>query len=337
VEVTFVDQRSVYDQRYAGSGYEERSAIPVLTAEMEVLNRAVHRAMASLPPERDLLTLLDFGYGTGRVTNDFAHSFVESFGSYRRSLHVVAYDVSAVGLKKAIHSLIKDRNFDEIELPQFDQDAAIGYIAGSVRRISDGLTVTVTFVHGSEGDDSMAMTKLLTRANSGQPFTMTTSWYSGLAHIPTADRRAAFFGALNRLTDPNGELLIAASVLGDLVALQSEWNERLRHGDVGHWPIELPGDVVYETELQQKNFYHVFGTDFGDLLEENRTSPQQAWREAVRFPDPEFQSKAEELENYRKVLEFNLKIRRRAWRTEDYQRVHTAVAIRSGSRLNDPY
>ncbi|BBH70613.1 hypothetical protein ACTI_72980 [Actinoplanes sp. OR16] len=320
-----MSQRAIYDRRYAGTGYDQRSAVPVLTAERNVLRRAADRVLTWLP-ESEPITLLDFACGTGRVTNEFAGTF----HSHRGGLRLVAYDVSAVGLEKAAHSLIKDFGFDVAETLRFDHAAGSGYPAGSMRRISDGITVEVLFVHGSEADDAETAGKILREANLGRAFAVTTSWYSGLAHIPTADRRGSFFTMLNDVTDPRGELLVASSVSGDLVDLQAEWEDRRRRGDIGGWPIEMQGDVVYQTELMQENFCHVFGADLAALLEANREPSQSAWLEAVRMPDPEFSSEREERDNFRRVVAFNETVRHRSWRPEDYREVHTAVAIRSG-------
>ena len=48
----------------------------VLAAEREALCRAVERAAASNPGAQTI-SLFDFGYGTGRVTNEFIESYVK--------------------------------------------------------------------------------------------------------------------------------------------------------------------------------------------------------------------------------------------------------------------
>src|SRR3982750_1225889 len=97
---SMVDQRSIYDLRYTGNGYDERSVVRVLTTESVSLRRAAFRALKSLPGS-GALVLFDFGYGTGRVTNEFALDYSACFGDFGRDLHVIAYDVSSVGLRKA--------------------------------------------------------------------------------------------------------------------------------------------------------------------------------------------------------------------------------------------
>jgi len=324
-------QRAIYDERYAGPGYDGRSAVPVLTAEATVLRQAMRRALESMPAAGPV-TVLDFAFGTGRVTNDLANRFPDEFRSAGRGLRIVAYDVSSVGLAKAAWSLVKQYDFSETDTLGFNAAAESGYIAGAVGRLHEGVTVEVLFVHGSEADDATSVEAIVRKANRGQPFSVTTSWYSGLSHIPTAARRASFFAMLNAVTDPRGELLVAPSVSGDLVELQAEWADRLRRGETGGHPIEQPGDVIYETELSQQNFYHIFGTDLAELLEAHREPGQQTWLEAIRMPGPEFRSAEEELDNHRRVVEFNDQMRHQPWQPEDYCLVHTAVAIRSGHR-----
>jgi hypothetical protein len=322
-----VEQRAIYDERYRGSGYDERSAVRVLTAEERVLHEATVRAAESLPGA-DPLSLLDFGYGTGRISNEFASQFSKKYKRLKRNLRLVAYDISAVGLKKAADSLFNICGFDTSV--DFDRNAAVGYVAGTTQRLEDGISVEIVFVHGNEYEDCDTVRKLLEGANGGRSFSMTTSWYSALAHLPSADQRARFFAMLAGVTEARGELLIAPSVSGDLVELQAEWAERLRRGEIGDHPIEGPGDVIYRTELAQENFYHVFGPDLAELLEASRAPGQRTWLEAVRLPDPEFASRAAEQDNYLRVQEFNRRLNGRPWGPDDFRQVHTAVAIRSG-------
>ncbi|WP_045741286.1 hypothetical protein [Actinoplanes sp. NBRC 101535] len=343
-------QRAVYDERYLGTGYDDRSAVRVLTAESSALHQAVRRASEMLPPGAPL-TLFDFGSGTGRVTNEFVARFAVDCADMRRDLHVVAYDVAANGLRKAARNLIHDEGFTVVDKLSWDNDAPGGYRVGTVARPAvgegpaagvaggpargggpavGGPAVSVTFVHGAEGDAAPDVGLLVRAANEGRPFGVTTSWYSAVSHIPTAARRAEFLRMLCDVTDPRGEVLVAPSVSGDLVELQAEWAGRLAAGTVGAHPIEQPGDVIYETELGQQNFYHVFGSDLADLLEECRRPGQRAWLEAVRMPDEEFTCVAEEQDNYRRAREFNARIGRRRWRPEDFRQVHTALAVLSG-------
>ena len=326
-----MNQRSIYDPRYSGDGYDGRSTVRVLTAEAVALRTAARRALNSLP-EADTLSLFDFGYGTGRVTNEFAVDFPRHSGDSGPDLRVIAYDVSAVGLGKALLSLKDDHGFDVSPDLDFDMTAECGYVAGSATRTTGRTTVTVIFVHGNESENSDAVRDLILKTNAG-PVSMTTSWYSALSHIPGSARRAAFFRMLSEVTEPRGELLVAPSVSGDLVELQAYWRERRLAGDIADYPIEADGDVIYETELSQSNFCHVFGADLWDLLRENTGPGQQSWLEAIRLPGEEFRSPDEEQANYRSTQHFNESIGRRPWTPEDYRQVHTAVAIRSGSVL----
>jgi hypothetical protein len=325
-----VDQRSIYDLRYSGAGYDERSAVRVLTAETVALRTAVHRAAESIPGS-SVISLFDFGYGTGRVTNDFAVKFSRLFGDLDRDLHVIAYDVSAVGLRKAARWLTKDHGFDVFQDLTFDMVADHGYVAGSTRRMFDNTTVTVTFIHGSQQEDCESVRDLILKANGGSPVSLTTSWYSALAHIPGKATRAAFFRMLSEVTDPRGELLVAPSVSGDLVELQEYWKEKRLAGDIAGYPIEVDGDVIYRTELSQENFWHVFGPDLWELLAASLRPGQRAWLEAIRLPGEEFRSRQEEQANYRRTRAFNRRMADRLWTAEDFREVHTAIAIRSGS------
>ena len=323
-------QRAIYDQRYAGTGYDQRSAVPVLTAERSALRRAVERAIATTAGDHTPITLFDFGFGTGRVTNEFLVSFPERYGSIGRDLRVIAYDVSAVGLRKAEEELRWQHRFEASSEIKWDDGASEGYVAGSLERNVQGIKLSIVFIHGNETESPAAICRLV-RATIEGPALITTSWYSCLGHIPGRDRRTQFFRMLDRVTDPRGELLVAPSVSGDLLEAQAEWAEKLQRGDVGDHPIEIPGDVMYETELRGLNFWHVFSTDLDELIRKVRRRSQRAWIEALRMPGPEFDSAADEQANYRQVQLFNLAKQRRRWRLGDYRRVHTAVAVRSGS------
>src|SRR3984885_2564018 len=104
VKDAYPSQRSIYDERYEVGRYDHRSAVRVLTAERNALNRAVERAIRSNPAARTI-SLFDFGYGTGRVTNEFIDSYVRNYAKSKKNLLVVAYDVSSAGLKKAAEAL----------------------------------------------------------------------------------------------------------------------------------------------------------------------------------------------------------------------------------------
>lgn len=317
-------QRLIYDRRYAGSGYDERSAVRVLTAERTALQQAVDRALATRPDVPEV-TLLDFGYGSGRVTNEFALEFRGP-----GDLQVVAYDVSLVGLRKAATKLLDRDGFVDVERLAWHEQKESGYVAGAIRRNRDGQAITFVFVHGCESDSPASVRELIADANEREKFLLTTSWYSGLSHVAGQSVRQKMFHVLADLTSDRGELLVAASVAGDLVEHQRYWAQRLRAGSVNGYPIECAGDVLYRTELGQLNFCHVFGTDLADLLDSVCSKGQRGWLEAIRLPGPEFASAADEAENYLGVQRFNERKGRRPWTAEDYEQVHTAAAIRSG-------
>ena len=180
-----------------------------------------------------------------------------------------------------------------------------GYIAGRISRIEAGITITVVFVHGHEGKDPDVMRRLALRASGREKYLLTTSWYSGLGHIPGEGLRREYFHQLGRLTSRHGEMVISVSATGDLAELQPEFSERLANGITGGFPIQVPGDVVYETELGQSNFYHVFGAELNDHMRAITTPGQYWWVAGIRHPDEEFASSEDEQANYRRVREAN--------------------------------
>src|SRR5215475_11051920 len=101
---SYLSQRAIYDERYTAGRYDHRSAIHVLTAEREALAGALDRALKS-NPGTDTINVFDFGYGTGRVTNELAHSFPPDYAATGKNLRIVAFDVSSVGLRKAREAL----------------------------------------------------------------------------------------------------------------------------------------------------------------------------------------------------------------------------------------
>lgn len=324
-------QREIYDERYAVDAYDQRSNVRVLTAEKNALNGAVQRATLT-GLDVSVMSVLDFGYGTGRVTNDFISAYPSPFPGLHRNLRVVAYDVSSVGLKKAADELCSDQEFAFSTEPEWRRDATHGYVVGTLRKQVEDLEIAVALVHGSEHDSPKAMAELLIQANNGAPFTITTSWYSGLGHIVGAKARSDSFAQLGSLTHTAGELVIALASTGDVAELQREWAERLQSGNISGYPIEGLGDVLYETELGQLNFWHVFGLDLHDNMQAiSGERGQSWWVEAIRFPDDEFETRAAELENYAKVASFNTAKRRQPWTADDYRKCHTVAVFRSGS------
>jgi hypothetical protein len=333
-------QSSIYDLRYSGSGYDHRSAVRVLTAEEQVLRRAVDRAVVAGPGTDEIL-LLDFGYGTGRVTNDLALDHQGPGGlaaAGGRDLHVIAYDVSLVGLRTAATHLHR-RGFEPITA-DVDPDGA----PPPLRHVNEGVRATVTFVHGIEHDtgrghwvsDPAEMRAQVLRATDDRACTVMTSWYSGLGHIPGRELRSEFFTTLAQLTEPRGEMVIAVSTTGDPVDEQPDWARGLSRRVKRRLRLEEPTDVIYETELGQTNYWHRFGTDLDQHLAELRTAGQFCWTEAIRFPGPEFRNEREEQDNHRLVQEFNEGRRGRRWTADDYAAVHTAAVFRSAGEPPKP-
>jgi hypothetical protein len=97
-------QRSIYDERYKVGQYDRRSAVRVLRAEREALAAALRRAVTS-NQDAQTISLFDFGYGTGRVTNELILDYAHRNAEFPKDLRIVAYDVSSAGLRKAKEAL----------------------------------------------------------------------------------------------------------------------------------------------------------------------------------------------------------------------------------------
>lgn len=325
---SYPSQREIYDKRYTAGHYDNRSAIHVLTAEREALAGALDRALKSNPGV-EVINVFDFGYGSGRVTNGLACSFPLDYAAAGKNLRIVAFDVSPVGLRKAREALCA-LGFSPEDDQEWQEDEVGGHILGRVQKTDDaGLTVSVVFVHGREDQDPGLMYELALKASANEPYLVTTSWYSGLGHIPGRGRRHEYFRQLGALTSPRGEIVLSVSSTGDLVEIQPEWERRRLSGDVGGFPIEEPGDLVYLTELGQENFYHVFGTDLNAHMAAISAPGQHWWVQGIRCPDPEFGSPEEEQDNYWRVFKANESKRGRRWDVADYGEFHTVAAFRS--------
>ena len=122
---------------------------------------------------------------------------------------------------------------------------------------------------------------------------------------------------------------MSMSATGDLAELQREFTEKLARGIVDGFPIQTPGDIVYETELGQSNFCHMFGVDLDEHMRAITGWRQHWWIEGVRYPDEEFTSREAERTNYRRVLNANDRKRDRIWDAADYREFHTVAAFRS--------
>jgi hypothetical protein len=325
-----LSQRAIYDKRYEDGQYDHRSAVHVLTAERETLNGALRRVLAS-HPDAATISLFDFGHGTGRVTNELIKSYASRCATPRKNLLVVAYDVSSVGLKKSQEDL-RSAGFQPMERQVWEPEDTSKYIVGSVHKEEAGVSITVIFLHGSEDNPPQAMSQLAIAANRGDRYLITTSWYSGLGHIPGENLRRDYFRQLDEITCPGGEIVLTVSGTGDLPELQEKWADKLAKRETAGFPIEVPGDVIYDTELKQQNFYHVFSTDLNEHMQAITTRDQHWWIEGIRCPDEEFDSQEAEQANYRRVREANRSNCQRLWNVHDYREFHSVAALRSGMK-----
>ena len=298
----------------------------MLTAERVALSNAIERALTSHPHTREF-SIFDFGYGTGRVINDWIEDR-ERQHMPSRDLRIVAYDVSSAGLRIAQDKL-RSAGYEPAGALAWEPEADQGYVAGAVSRRAAGSSTTVVFVHGCEDQPPHVMRELALAANDGDRYLLTTSWYSGLGHIPGDNLRREYFRQLSELTSPHGEIILCLSSTGDLVEVQPEWSHRLATGDTGGFPIERPGDLVYQTELGQENFYHIFGTELNDYMKSVTAVGQHWWVEGIRYPGDEFESREAEQANYLLVRQANQDKRGRTWGADDYQEFHTVAAFRS--------
>jgi hypothetical protein len=173
------------------------------------------------------------------------------------------------------------------------------------------------------------MRRLARKANGDRKYLVTTSWYSGIGHIPSDRLRRKYFCQLGKLTAGRGEMVMSVSATGDLAELQPEVAKRLANGMIDGFPIADPGDLVYETELGQSNFYHVFSTDLNDHMRAITGWRQHCWVEGIRYPDEEFTRKPDERTNYQRVLQANYLKRNRTWAADDYREFHTVAVFRS--------
>jgi hypothetical protein len=320
-------QRAIYDERYSAGLYDRRPAVRVLTAERHALSAMIARAVTANPRARRI-SVFDFGYGTGRVINDWVRGHADQQLTHCEELRIVAYDVSSVGLRVAADRL-REAGFESVGPQAWDPDATEGYIAGTFHKREADLRITMVFAHGCESQPPEVMRELALTANDGDQYLLATSWYSGLGHVPGDNLRREYFRSLSELTSPSGEMILCLSATGDLVEVQPEWARRREAGDTGGYPIERPGDLVYHTELGQPNFYHVFGAELNDYMASITSAGQHWWVEGIRYPDPEFESREAEQDNYRRVRQANQSKRGRAWSAHDYQEFHTVAAFRS--------
>jgi len=322
-------QREIYDERFRSDEYDSRSKVRVLTVEFDALKAAVARATSSIP--EGPVSLFDFGCGTGRVTNEFVDWYLTEGAAVGRDLHVFAYDVSSVGLARAAQRLQTTHGFRMTGESSWQEEADETYVAASLERVGPRARSRVVLIHATETGSAEHMRDFVVHQNGGARVLLTTSWYSGLGHIPGRSHRHAFVSAFGEMTDPRGEVLLAVSSTGDLVEAQEYWDGVREQGGPHPSILADTGDVMYETELGQQNYWHLFGDDLLDHLRGITGEGQRCWIEGVRVPGDEFTCVDEEQANFRAVQALNRKLAGTTWQDEDYRSFHTILAVRSGS------
>jgi hypothetical protein len=327
-------QRDIYDERYRAGLIDRRSAVRVTTAEDRALVSAVNRVLAANPGTTEL-TWFDFGYGTGRVVNEFVRDYGGPLARHGLSLRIVAYDVSAVGLRLAYQRLQDDAALHPLRpFSEQPQHLPGGYLAGVLHGPlgppGNGTTLEVTFVHADEREHPSALVRLVKEALDAPACLLTTSWYSPIGHVRGRQARLELLTALDDVTAPTGDLLLAVTTTGDLTAEQAQAAEQSA-ADRRRAGFESPQDLTYLTELGQANVWHVFGTDLNDHLDEvYRDRPDlHWWLEALRYPGEEFTSATDDLANFSAVRRHNQAKGRSRWTTEDFRACHSVLVTRT--------
>ena len=86
---------------------------------------------------------------------------------------------------------------------------------------------------------------------------------------------------------------------------------------------------MYDTELGQPNFYHVFGTELNEYMSASTRKKQHWWVEGKRYPGEEFGSQEAERANYELVCKANENKRARDQDQDGNREFHTVAARRS--------
>lgn len=253
-------ETDVYDRRYREGTYDARFATGerVLEGEWSALTEAVARA-ALAHSSADFVTLLDFGYGTGRVSQDFALAYPFLFPATRQGLKVLAYDVSGEGLRQSALKLERDEGFEKVGPFRWGDARSGGYVAGEMIKRVNGVDIAFCFVHGNEADPPGVVKELLLGANGGRPLMVTSSWFGSVGHIPGREQREAWFSMFGEVTSAAGEVAISVSTPHDRPPGAVSWEDAFERGDLAEQPLlRDPGDVVYVAENGWPNYYHLF-------------------------------------------------------------------------------
>lgn len=303
------DQAKIYDARYSGSNYYgTTSPVPVLTAEREALAGAIDRQQSS--NNADEVSMLDIGYGTGRIPNE-----VLLLWNGPKGLTLVAYDLAIEGLKRGIAGLLETGQFRRSTTRKHELEVLESTDLSAPKKL-------VSFILAHEGANDA---DLLFDVNNGSPYDITTSWYGVVGHESDPKKRMELFRLLGKVTCESGEIVVTTSAIGDF---------NREHGSEGFRDLPCKGDgrnVIYETEAPGvEEYIHLYGEDFEQNMEATRTAMgQKIWLEPIRLPGPEYMTPEDELRAHGELVRFRNEHNHYPWKHNEYAAVHTVGGFRS--------
>lgn len=310
------DQEEIYNFRY-GEGYNGMgSPVNVLTAESMAVADSIRR-LRKVSPKGSPTTIVDYGYGVGRVPNELLCRWVGP-----GDLTVIAYDVSRVGLQRALRNM-------EVHLPRVKTyEDTHRFVGECTSTEDDDFKRTIRFIHGKTNHKPKVVADMLMEENGGNLFDMATSWYDPISHEPSRKRRRQLFAMLGAITHTKGEVIVTASTIGDLVPEYTSEGE-----DILEDVLDDKGerDVVYKTEVGIDNYLHLYGTDFKDCMLATRTDQihQNVWLQPIRMLGNEYATSVEEQIAYGQLRQWAARMRTERWHREDFRSIHTVGGFRS--------
>lgn len=310
------DQEAIYNRRYDLGYTGMGSPVNTLTAERLAIAGSVRRLQKVMPEGSDI-TIVDYGYGVGRVPNELVSTWVGP-----GNLTVVAYDVSRSGLHRAF------REMREHHLTRFKEyEDTHRFVGECTSTEDDTFKRTIRFIHGKAKHKPHQIADILIEENGGNPFDIATSWYDPISHEPSAKRRRQLFGMLGSLTHIKGEVIVTASTIGDLVPEYASEGEDILEDEIDEHGER---DVVYATESGVNNYLHLYGPDFENCMRATRTDiHQKLWLQPIRMLGKEYTTSVEERQAYGELRRLAQQHSRKRWRRTDYESIHTVGGFRS--------